>query len=692
MPNTRYRLAGPALCSGYRFYIARQPAMAMLNESCDLKSVDSLIEDNFLSALHTLKFTTSAKDAFETVTTERRCLAAKYLGAKTFDSDDMANLLLKNSLEAYHRLIDDKAGINNYWSQIETLRSNKSEKNVNWKSGLEDPKAALQFVKPLVCREDNLLDCKSNEFTDRHVKDILDIWNTKDLVSRNRKVPAQVLPKSCRKIGSFIASKQQSFKYEKSGSYTDSKNQIGSCKVEDYPKQDTNDVLGLPNSSNRDNQHQSSYFTNKLNFSALNQNTNLTKKNYNAYNEPEFQHDNHSAYSRHETATNSSQDEVDEKCYKKGNPQSFRTAKEELHIQQLKKNKVLPQKKTLGGKRPVNSQFICPIKRKEEEDEANKSNGGSQEMNDCEDERLRNIDPKMVELIKNDIMDSGATVSWDDIAGLEFAKNTIKEIVVFPLLRPDIFTGLRRPPKGILLFGPPGTGKTLIGKCIASQSKSTFFSISASSLTSKWIGEGEKMVRALFAVARVYQPSVVFIDEIDSLLTQRSETEHESSRRMKTEFLVQLDGAATAEEDRILVIGATNRPQELDEAARRRLVKRLYVPLPEFGARSQIIKNLLHSERHNLTLDDISEIARLSEGYSGADMTNLCKEASMGPIRSIPFHQLENIREDDVRGVTADDFKNALSYVKSSVSQSDLTTYVKWDQTYGTGTAQKYKS
>nr|CAI5828105.1 unnamed protein product [Callosobruchus analis] len=188
----------------------------------------------------------------------------------------------------------------------------------------------------------------------------------------------------------------------------------------------------------------------------------------------------------------------------------------------------------------------------------------------------------MVELIKSEIMDVGPNVHWNDVVGLEFAKAAIQEAVVWPMLRPDIFTGLRRPPKGILLFGPPGTGKTLIGKCVASQSKSTFFSISASSLTSKWVGEGEKMVRALFTVARVHQPAVIFIDEIDSLLTQRNDTEHESSRRIKTEFLVQLDGAMTDNEERILVIGATNRPQELDEAARRRFVKRLYIPLPEF--------------------------------------------------------------------------------------------------------------
>lgn len=155
------------------------------------------------------------------------------------------------------------------------------------------------------------------------------------------------------------------------------------------------------------------------------------------------------------------------------------------------------------------------------------------------DERLRGIDPKLLETIQQEIIHRVDTVTWEHIAGLEHAKNTIKEIVIWPMLRPDIFTGLRGPPKGLLLFGPPGTGKTMIGKCIASQAKATFFSISASSLTSKWVGEGEKLVRALFACARALQPSVVFIDEIDSLLTQRTDGEFEASRRIKTEFLVQ---------------------------------------------------------------------------------------------------------------------------------------------------------
>lgn len=357
----------------------------------------------------------------------------------------------------------------------------------------------------------------------------------------------------------------------------------------------------------------------------------------------------------------------------------FKTAGDVLDMEEMKKlgnmYNVMSRKKVVVQRHKSNK-FIPPLL-------SNESENSTRNLEEPEDERLKNIDPKIIELIRSEIMDAGSTVEWNDIAGLQFAKTSIKEAVVWPMLRPDIFTGLRRPPKGILLFGPPGTGKTLIGKCVASQSKSTFFSISASSLTSKWVGEGEKMVRALFTIARCHQPAVIFIDEIDSLLSQRSESEHECSRRIKTEFLVQLDGARTESEERLLIIGATNRPQELDEAARRRFVKRLYIPLPENEGRLQLVKKLMEKEKNCLSDEDYIELAKLSDGYSGADIKTLCSDACLGPIRTMDFSQIENLQLSEVRPVSMFDFTNALARVRSSVSPSDLEQYLKWDKTYG---------
>lgn len=298
-------------------------------------------------------------------------------------------------------------------------------------------------------------------------------------------------------------------------------------------------------------------------------------------------------------------------------------------------------------------------------------------------EKLKFIDPIMVERICSEILDHSPAVGWDDIAGLAFAKKCVKEAVVLPLLRPDFFRGIRTPPKGILLFGPPGTGKTMIGKAIASQSGARFFAISASSLTSKWIGEGEKTVRALFAVARCLQPAVIFIDEIDSILTQRSENDQEATRRLKTEFLIQLDGAACSGEDKLLVVGATNRPAEIDEAARRRLVKRLYIPLPDTLARRSMILHYLHSLQTNLSDDHVDTVVARAQGYSGSDIKALCAEAAMGPIRNLEPELLMNLSEDQIRPIGYDDFVSAFDHVRPSVSQKDLASLQEWNEQYG---------
>lgn len=139
------------------------------------------------------------------------------------------------------------------------------------------------------------------------------------------------------------------------------------------------------------------------------------------------------------------------------------------------------------------------------------------------------------------------------------------------------------------------------------------------------------------------------MDEVDSLLSQRSDNEHESSRRLKNEFFIQLDGAATNEDDNIIIIGATNRPQELDEAVRRRFVRRLYVPLPAKQARQQIIEKLVKQVQHNLTDVQIEGLAELTDGYSGADMDSLCRYAAMQPLRSLSSLEIDAIEAQQVR-------------------------------------------
>ncbi|KAG5626790.1 hypothetical protein H5410_012008 [Solanum commersonii] len=244
-------------------------------------------------------------------------------------------------------------------------------------------------------------------------------------------------------------------------------------------------------------------------------------------------------------------------------------------------------------------------------------------------------DPKLVEMINSVIVDRSPSVKWEDIAGLEKAKQALLEMVILPTKRKDLFTGLRKPARGLLLFGPPGTGKTMLAKAVASESQATFFNVSASSLTSKWVGEGEKLVKTLFMVAISRQPSVIFMDEIDSIMSTRTTNENEASRRLKSEFLVQFDGVTSNSDGLVIVIGATNKPQELDDAVLRRLVKRIYIPLPDASVRRQLLKHRLKGKAFSLPDGDLERLVRDTEGYSGSDLQALCEEAAMMPIREL---------------------------------------------------------
>uniref|UniRef100_A0A6N2M061 AAA+ ATPase domain-containing protein n=1 Tax=Salix viminalis TaxID=40686 RepID=A0A6N2M061_SALVM len=328
-------------------------------------------------------------------------------------------------------------------------------------------------------------------------------------------------------------------------------------------------------------------------------------------------------------------------------------------------------------------------------------------------------------------------VKWSDVAGLENAKQALQEAVILPVKFPQFFTGKRKPWRAFLLYGPPGTGKSYLAKAVATEADSTFFknlclscsllpikvfdnshmlslcSVSSSDLVSKWMGESEKLVSNLFQMARDSAPSIIFIDEIDSLCGQRGEgNESEASRRIKTGLLVQMQGVGS-DDHKVLVLAATNTPYALDQAIRRRFDKRIYIPLPDLKARQHMFKVHLGDTPHNLTESDFEKLAQKTEGFSGSDISVCVKDVLFEPVRKIQDAEyfMESSDgmwapcEPEQRGaikitlqeldaqelaskvllppITRADFDKVLARQKPTVSKADLEVHERFTKEFG---------
>ncbi|XP_058223805.1 uncharacterized protein LOC131333349 isoform X2 [Rhododendron vialii] len=308
-------------------------------------------------------------------------------------------------------------------------------------------------------------------------------------------------------------------------------------------------------------------------------------------------------------------------------------------------------------------------------------------------------------------------MTFSDIGALDETKESLQELVMLPLRRPDLFKGgLLKPCRGILLFGPPGTGKTMLAKAIASEAGASFINVSMSTITSKWFGEDEKNVRALFTVAAKVSPTIIFIDEVDSMLGQRSRAgEHEAMRKIKNEFMSHWDGLLTKQGEKILVLAATNRPFDLDEAIIRRFERRIMVGLPSVENREKILRTLLAKEKVDQGLD-VKELATMTEGYSGSDLKNLCTTAAYRPVRELirqeRLKDLEKKRRAQegknlkdaldtevekeervitIRPLNMQDFREARNQVAAGFATegSIMNELKQWNDLYGDGGSRK---
>lgn len=266
------------------------------------------------------------------------------------------------------------------------------------------------------------------------------------------------------------------------------------------------------------------------------------------------------------------------------------------------------------------------------------------------------------------------TVSWKNIAGLDSMIQEIRETVILPIQQKDLFADsqLTTAPKGVLLHGPPGCGKTLIAKATAKEAKTRFINLDLSILTDKWYGESQKLASAVFTLAVKLQPCIIFIDEIDSFLRSRNTTDHEATAMMKAQFMSLWDGLITDPSCTVIVMGATNRPQDLDKAILRRMPASFHIPMPNITQRKHILALTLANEPVANDVD-IDLLARKTEGFSGSDLRELCRNGSVYRVRDYiknrgedSIDSSEDEFHDTLRPITMEDLEMSVTKMRES--------------------------
>jgi len=379
----------------------------------------------------------------------------------------------------------------------------------------------------------------------------------------------------------------------------------------------------------------------------------------------------------------------------------------------------LKYEKNARAKEAIKEKCAKYLKRAEEIKEGLSNPAPKKKITEGGDNKEDEEQNKLKDSLSSAIVVEKPDVKWEDVAGLDQAKELLKEAVILPVKFPQLFKGKRKPWRGILLYGPPGTGKSYLAKAVATEANnSTFFSVSSSSLVSKYVGESEKLVKNLFEMARERKPSIVFIDEVDSLASARSDGEADNTRRIKTEFLVQMQGVGV-DMDGVLTLGATNCPWDLDPAIRRRFQKRIYISLPESKARAVMFKIHIGATPCGLTEKDFGILGEKTQGFSGSDISTAVNDALMEPVRTlqvathfvkarapvdspheyiwlpcspttasavaITLMEFDSSEQDKVQAPTLDmsHFYRVLSKIKPSVSQDDLKRQKDWTVEFG---------